>query len=261
MKFAALTMVYRDYPALQRWVEHFGALFGRENLYVVSHGGDPEHDKIAQGCNIIFMPRDDLKRFDMRRAMKLADIRRGIEIDYDAVFQTDADELLFFRPDFKFNPDGRAMFAIGMQAFPDGFFFSSRFCKAVATWGESRLHLHGVRLESEPLYTPNLTQGLFLLHTKYYDVDALAASNVVRSEVANGAPGQVETASWRRPLKQSLKDFDIFEKLPWGDWNAELADFNNTILTKWRVLPCGQTISLHRYRSSCRLRLPEWTGL
>ena len=261
MKFAALTMVYRDYPALRRWVDHFGGLFGRQNLYVVSHGGDPEHDKIAHGCNIIFMPRDDLKRFDLKRGIKMAAIRRCIEADYDAVFQTYADELLFFRPDFQFNPDGRAIFAIGMQAFPDGFFFSSRFCKAVAAWGGNRLHLHGVRLQSEPLYTPNLTPGLFLVHTKYYDVDALAASNEVRSEVANGAPGQVDTASWRKPLKISLEHIKVYEKRAWGDWDVALAEFCNAMPAKWRVMPCGKTIAAKTHRSPCRVRLPEWTGL
>ncbi len=258
MKFAALTMVYRDYPALRRWVDHFGGLFGRGNLYVVSHGGDPEHDKIADGCNIIVMPRDDLKRFDAVRSMKIANIRRNIEADYDAVFQTDADELLFFRPNFKLHADGRAIFAIGMDAFPDGFIFHSRFCKAVATWGRNKLRSHGVWLDRDPPYTPQLTDGLFLVHTKYYDIDALAVSNVVRSEVANGAPGQVSTESWRKPLKISMNRFADYES---REWDGALTDFRNVMRNNWRVLRSGKIITTKLHSSPCRVRLPEWSGL
>ncbi len=52
----AMTMVGGDHFFLRRWVEYYGRQLGRENCYVLSHGGDPEHKKIAAGCNVIYCP-------------------------------------------------------------------------------------------------------------------------------------------------------------------------------------------------------------
>jgi hypothetical protein len=48
-----MTMAYQDHFFLQRWVDYYGRQFGREHLYILSHGGDPEHRRIAEGCNVI----------------------------------------------------------------------------------------------------------------------------------------------------------------------------------------------------------------
>ena len=58
MPAGALTMAYKDYYFLQRWVDYYGRQFGREHLYVLSHGGDPEHDRICEGANVIRLPRE-----------------------------------------------------------------------------------------------------------------------------------------------------------------------------------------------------------
>jgi hypothetical protein len=64
----AMTMVGGDHFFLGRWVEYYGRHLGRENLYVLSHGGDPEHKRIAEGCNVIYLPFDETRNcFNQRR--------------------------------------------------------------------------------------------------------------------------------------------------------------------------------------------------
>ena len=68
MPGGAMTMAYKDYYFLQRWVDYYGRQFGRQHLYILSHGGDPEHDRICEGANVIRVPRDPtLWRMDRRR--------------------------------------------------------------------------------------------------------------------------------------------------------------------------------------------------
>ncbi len=97
MKLAFLTMVWRDYWLLEKWVAHNAALVPRRQLYVVNHGGDPQVDRIAAGCNVIHVPRDgvtlDLTR---RRWDLLGGIANGLLAFFDRVVCTDVDELLVY---------------------------------------------------------------------------------------------------------------------------------------------------------------------
>jgi hypothetical protein len=97
MKLAFLTMVWRDYWLLEKWVAHNAALVPRRQLYVVNHGDDPEVDRIASGCNVIHVPRDgvtlDLTR---RRWDLLGGIANGLLAFFDRVVCTDVDELLVY---------------------------------------------------------------------------------------------------------------------------------------------------------------------
>lgn len=95
MRTACVTMVWKDAFFLDLWVRYYGALFGREALYVISHGGEAEVAKIAQGCNVIAIPRDPPdENFDETRWDMLSDWASGLTRYYDRVIVGDVDELI-----------------------------------------------------------------------------------------------------------------------------------------------------------------------
>ena len=258
LKIAVLTMTYKDYPALKRWVQHFGSLFGKSNLYVVSHGADKNHADIALGCNILSLPRDNMKRFDFVRATKLANIRRRIQSNYDIVFQVDADELLFFDSRYEFKRGDEAVFAIGMNVYPEGGRFSGHFSKAVATWGKNTLRRHGVQFQNEHCYVPEVARGLYLVHTKYFDVDELVATNAVRKEITNRFEDSVSALTWKNPTKMTLRKFAEFEDLPWGEWDEEADRLFKYIANNPRHIPDSRIVAAPHLESDKRVKLPTW---
>ncbi|QBF31612.1 hypothetical protein [Thalassococcus sp. S3] len=97
MRLAFLTMVWRDYWLLDKWVSHNEKLVPRRQLYVVNHGGDPEVDRIAEGCNLIHVPRDEITPDLTRRRWDLVGgITNGLLAFHDRVICTDVDELLVY---------------------------------------------------------------------------------------------------------------------------------------------------------------------
>ncbi|TNF57538.1 MAG: hypothetical protein EP307_13860 [Rhodobacteraceae bacterium] len=97
MRIAFLTMVWRDYWLLEKWIAHNSRLVGRRGLYVLNHGGDPEVDRIAEGCNVLHVPRDEVT-IDLTRLRwnLLGGITSGLLSFYDRVICTDVDELLVY---------------------------------------------------------------------------------------------------------------------------------------------------------------------
>ena len=96
-RIAFLTMVWRDYWLLEKWVAHNAKLVGKRNLYVVNHGGDPKIDKIASGCNVLHVPRDEVTIDLTRKRWRLVgNITNGLQAFYDLVVCTDVDEFLVY---------------------------------------------------------------------------------------------------------------------------------------------------------------------
>lgn len=92
---AAVTMVWRDYWYLEKWVAYYAAQLGRENVYILSHGADPEIDRIGQGCNVIAILRDGLHQsFDYARWRMLSDFSAMLTQFYERIIVSDCDELL-----------------------------------------------------------------------------------------------------------------------------------------------------------------------
>ncbi len=97
MKLAFLTMVWRDYWLLEKWVAHNSRIVPKRSLYVINHGGDPEVDRIAQGCNLIHVPRDEVTvDLTRRRWTLLGQITNGLLAFHDRVICTDVDEFLVY---------------------------------------------------------------------------------------------------------------------------------------------------------------------
>lgn len=100
----AMTMVGGDHFFLKRWVDYYGKHLGREHLYVLSHGGDPEHKKIAEGCNLIYLPHDPTRYcFNQRRWQMLSMFTSGFTRYYNWVLTGDVDEIVAVDPDVSDN--------------------------------------------------------------------------------------------------------------------------------------------------------------
>jgi hypothetical protein len=96
---AAVTMVGSDHFFLKRWVDYYGEHMGREHLYILSHGGDPEHKKIAEGCNIIYLPLDPARFcFNQRRWQMMSMFTTGFTRYYNWVLTGDVDEIVAVDP-------------------------------------------------------------------------------------------------------------------------------------------------------------------
>ena len=92
---AAVTMVRGDHVFLERWIDYYAPLAGRENLYVLRHGPDAQIDRIAFGANIINVPLcQDMSGFDRRRWSALSDFASGLTLYYNWVLCNDVDELV-----------------------------------------------------------------------------------------------------------------------------------------------------------------------
>ena len=192
MNLAAVTMVYEGYATLARWYEHYGKLVGYQNLYIVSHGDDPEHRKIAEKANVIGIPRTGLKKFDWQRAKALHGLNTFLEIYFDAVVRTDVDEFVFFDPE-RYSSlaeclksiDCDAWFCAGFNVFaePDDDLLQAdkliseqrkrclctpMYCKAIASRNGMVLRFHGAvdprRDSAEKMAMP---VGLYLAHIKH----------------------------------------------------------------------------------------------
>ena len=96
---AALTMVRDDAFFLKAWLRHYGEMFGRENCYVVNHGRGEEVADLASGCNVIGIPGDPHKNFDMKRWRMLNNFVMALRCYYNHVVVGDVDELVVVDPD------------------------------------------------------------------------------------------------------------------------------------------------------------------
>ncbi len=97
MKLAFITMVWRDYWLLEKWIAYNSTHVPKSQLYVINHGGDPKIDEIAQGCNVIEIPRDGIPmNFDRIRWDLIGSLATGLLGFFDRVVCTDVDELLVY---------------------------------------------------------------------------------------------------------------------------------------------------------------------
>ena len=120
---AAVTMVRDDAFFLKAWLRHYGRMFGRENCYVVNHGRGADVAELAQGCNIIGIPGDPHKNFDVKRWQLLNNLVEGLRKYYKHVIVGDVDELVVWDPDIEGSllqfleqsPKGKVFTPLGME--------------------------------------------------------------------------------------------------------------------------------------------------
>ena len=128
-KIAAMTMVRRGRPFLEKWIEYYGTQLGKENIYVYLDGeGQVIPEWCPDSCNISAIPRMDLPiaKGDRVRARFLS--QKAAELfaqGYDIVIGTDVDEYITPDPihgsslaDFLSNVKaGASISALGIDVF------------------------------------------------------------------------------------------------------------------------------------------------
>ena len=78
---------------LARWVGYYGSLIGRENLYVLRQGHNPQVDQIAAGANILHQP-DQADVSADRRWSTLSHFTSGLTLYYNWVLCCAVDEIV-----------------------------------------------------------------------------------------------------------------------------------------------------------------------
>lgn len=99
-KICAITMARGDGFFLRKWVDHYGAAFGRENLFVYLDGEDQEIPSFCEGVRVEKVPRveGNVARADKGRIHFLSDAAATLLDRYDLAVGTDADEYLSVDP-------------------------------------------------------------------------------------------------------------------------------------------------------------------
>ena len=284
MKICAITMVYRDYWALDQWYRHYAKYLGAENLYVISHGVDPEIAKICPQASIINIPREQLKNFDRVRLRIINGIQSGLGNLYDWVIQTDADELFCFNPNtygsfqemFE-STKAPALFALGLNlAEVDGDAPLKRsditlahlstacvmgnYSKAFAVRKSIPLRWHGVfcgyrKTEYFPFEMPD---DVFYVHLKHANLEALADSNAVRRSVADSVGEEWNVNGWAEPDYHAKRFFRKTAAAKFLPWDEALAEGYTQIRDNPVRDPKRGIVKPPFINYVCRTTLPDW---
>lgn len=197
---AAVTMVRDDLFFLRKWLDYYGGLFGRENLYVINHGRGEAVNKLAAGANIIGIPGEASPKFDIQRWRLLNNLVQGIRQYYKYVIVGDVDELVVLDPkadktlyDFlEARPRNKLFTPLGLELLhrldrepepldpsgADAFLGKRRHVRVALLYAKpcvisctTRLSRGGHYAETEELNTP---ENLYLFHLKYCDLGEYA---------------------------------------------------------------------------------------
>lgn len=237
---AAITMVRDDLFFLRAWLRHYGRLLGRENCYIVNHGRGAAVALEAEGCNIIGIPGEHHKNFDMKRWRLLNGLVGGIKSYYDHIIVGDVDELLVLDPEagvdllewLKTVPSDRVLTPLGLEvvhridiepeAISDTIIGPRRHVRLAPHYSKPSIISTGTKIargghftQYPKLHTPD---HLYLFHLKFCDfpnyVETMNARNAVT--VATGA--SVKEASIGRhwfveARGEDRAEFDAFADL------------------------------------------------
>lgn len=217
MRVAALTMVRDERVMLPRWLAHYGAQVGAENLFVVD---DHSTDGSTEGlpCSVIRIPDWGDKHFENARMNLVSSVAAGLLEAYDAIVFADADEFLVADPrryarlvDLVEDRPGRQVVgAMGLNVVHDARHeppldpdlpilgqrrwakFVPLMCKPAikrvpAPWVAAS---HGTTVPFEP------DPDLYLFHMKFAERDHLRAVGDHRKALAD-SQGRAATTSWQ----------------------------------------------------------------
>ncbi len=214
---AALTMVRDDAFFLKAWLRHYGELFGRENCYIVNHGRGEEVSDLATGCNVIGIPGDPHKNFDMKRWRLLNNLVQGLRCYYNHVVVGDVDELVVMDPaadgdllSFIANTrPGRVVTPMGLEVIhridlepepiTDAIIGPRRYVRPAPHYSKPCIVSTGVKIargghftQYEKLHVPD---ELYLMHLKFCDFATYTDAMDRRNAVAGATGASVRDAS------------------------------------------------------------------
>ncbi|KNG95288.1 glycosyltransferase family 2 protein [Pseudaestuariivita atlantica] len=241
---AAITMVRDDAFFLKAWLRHYGTMLGRENCYIVNHGRGEEIARLAKGCNIIGIPGDPHKNFDMKRWRLLNGIVSGLRSYYDHVIVGDVDELVVIDPaagmsllDFlRDAPIRRVLTPVGLEVIhridlePDPITdtilgprrhvrLAPHYSKPCVVSLGTKIARGGHFTQASKLFTPD---PLYLFHLKFCDfpnyVETMNQRNAVTTEIGGTVKEVAIGRHWFAEARgEDRAVFDAFADLKMQD--------------------------------------------
>lgn len=214
---AAVTMVRDDAFFLKAWLRHYGDMLGRENCYVVNHGRGAEAARLAEGCNIIGIPGDAHKNFDVKRWGLLNNIVGGLRRYYRHVIVGDVDELVVLDPAadetllqrMESVPEGRVLTPVGLEVIHridleetaiEGHILGPRmhvrpaphYSKPCVISAPVKIARGGHFTQYAKVHVPD---DMYLLHLKFCDFGAYVGVMDHRNKVTQEVGGDVKDAA------------------------------------------------------------------
>jgi hypothetical protein len=100
METAVITSVRNDQIFLKKWIEYYGANFGRRNLFVFMDGHDQQKPENCEDVTFLWLPHRPLARVPAmrRRARAISNLAIALHRFMDCVIATDVDEFLLPDP-------------------------------------------------------------------------------------------------------------------------------------------------------------------
>ena len=258
---AAVTMVRDDLFFLRAWLDHYGGLFGRENCYIVNHGRGQAVAELAEGCNIIGIPGDPHKNFDMKRWRLLNNIVMGLRVYYSHVIVGDVDELVVIDPEdgrsllefLEQTPERRVLTPLGLEVVhridlePDpikGKILGPRrhvrlaphYSKPCVVSAGTKIARGGHFTQFEKLFTPDV---LYLFHLKFCDLSEYAAAmdrrNAVTTQIGAGFKEAAIGRHWFSEFRgEDRAEFEDFAKLEMAD-GFDMRPYRKAMQRSWKA--------------------------
>lgn len=281
----AMTMVYKDYYFLQRWVDYYGRQFGREHLYVLSHGGDPEHRRIAEGANVIALPRDPtMWRMERRRWGINSQFSAGMLRYYNWFIVGDVDEVVIVDPDVapdlvtylsrytgKRVPASLCPFGIELVHNPEAetepladdatilsrrrvFRANANYAKPCVLRKETGFTVGGHANNHQPRV---LDPHLYLIHLRFFDYDMVTKRLEGRKDMRATMVGDRDPKDAGKAWGRDLETFLALSKLTATREDVDLPDFRKKMVEGQQHLHDGKITFFGGGRSKELYRLPD----
>ena len=237
---AAVTMVRDDAFFLKAWLRHYGDVLGRENCYIINHGRGAEVAELAHGCNVIGLPGDPHKNFDIKRWSLLNNLVGGLRRYFRHVIVGDVDELVVVDPERGLNlrewleqaPDGRIYTPLGLEVIhridveetpvTDKILGPRRFVRLAPHYSKpcivstpAKLSRGGHFAQYDKLNSPD---ELYLFHLKWCDLGAYSEAMDRRNAVTSEVGASIKEASigrhWFAEARGTDREqFEAFQSL------------------------------------------------
>ena len=211
---AAVTMVRGDLFFLRAWLKHYGEMLGRENCYIVNHGRGEDVAQEAKGCNIIGIPGDAHRNFDVKRWGLLNSIVGGLRRYYRHVIVGDVDELVVIDPasgknlreQLEETPEGQVLTPLGLEvihridledAAIEGHILGPRMhVRPAPHYSKPCIISAPVKIARGGHFTQfgkiNTPDDMYLMHLKFCDFDAYVGVMDERNKVTGELGGDVK---------------------------------------------------------------------
>lgn len=282
-KVAVVTMVRDDYFFLKKWVDYYGQLFGRENLYVINHGHEAKVSEIASGCNLIGIPGDPHRNFDVKRWRLLNGLVAGLRSYYSYVICGDVDEFVVLDPasgsnlaEFMFDlKDRQVLTPFGLEVvhrrsletdpLKDVILGPRRhvqiamhYSKPCVVGATAKLSRGGHYSTHDKLEMP---QDLYLLHLKFCDFDLFVEAqnrrNAMVADIGISNPKNVMVGKhWFTEARRDSETFDEFDAMPIID-RFDYSTARNKIYDSWHPRGKDGMWNFERYQDDNLSVLPD----